>query len=148
MIWKSCILPKHKFILWLLAHEKPLIRDRHSYVTIRHVCFEKLLIKPRIICSFNAMCRLIYEILCVISWICIRHVCSITVVVRDFRGVHRGGSILAKLRVTTLLTCLYHVWNMTNRALFEDDVTNIAGIITMKIKILTLRCNFCNNVFV
>lgn len=32
IIWKQCILPKHRFALWLLAHGKFMTRDRQSYV--------------------------------------------------------------------------------------------------------------------
>lgn len=28
IIWKSCILPKHRFAIWLFAHDKFLTRDR------------------------------------------------------------------------------------------------------------------------
>lgn len=32
IVWKSSILPKHCFILWLFSHGKMLMRDRQPYV--------------------------------------------------------------------------------------------------------------------
>lgn len=36
IIWKSCILLKHRIVLWLFAHGKLLTRDRQSYIADKH----------------------------------------------------------------------------------------------------------------
>lgn len=32
ILWKSCIIPKHRFTTWLLSHGKLLTRDRQQYI--------------------------------------------------------------------------------------------------------------------
>lgn len=69
-----------------------------------------------------------------------KNMCSLSAVLRAYRGGYKSGSKLAKMRVTVLTVSVYHSWNMGNIALFKDEKPDIAGI-TLQIKVITLRCN-------
>lgn len=98
IIWKSCILPKHRFCLWLLAHGKLLTKDRHIYIldklcvfcscvdeSAKHLFFE---------CTVSCQ---IWSNIC--EWLGMRKLMAGTLaVLRAFRGVYRGGALLGKLR--------------------------------------------------
>lgn len=141
--WKSCILPKHRFALWLFAHGKFLTRDRQSYVenklfvlcTISGENADHLFFKCRV--SMN-----IWE--GIREWLDMRkNMCSPNSVLKAFHGVYRGGSGMANMRTIALAACVYHIWNARNRALYEEENPDINGII-LKIKILSLRCSPSN----
>lgn len=54
IIWKTCILPKHRFALWLLAHGKLLIKFVKAIFLINLVCFARMSMNLLHICSSNA----------------------------------------------------------------------------------------------
>ncbi|KZV14411.1 hypothetical protein F511_43388 [Dorcoceras hygrometricum] len=39
LIWKSCLLPKHRFIMWMFAHKRLLTKDRQPYVSDKRCVF-------------------------------------------------------------------------------------------------------------
>lgn len=139
LIWKLCILPKHRFIIWLFAHGKFLTKDRKSYILEKQ-------------CALYGgeeenMAHLFFK--CEISrgiWLNIRNwlqmdklMGSPNMVIRAFRGAYRGNSNLAKARTSAVAASIYHIWNARNRAIFEGEKANIE-VIPRKIKIVVLRC--------
>lgn len=63
LLWKSCILPKHRIALWMFSHGKFLTRDRLGICQIKNVCCVKMPMKLLITCFLNASSPLKYEIL-------------------------------------------------------------------------------------
>ncbi|XP_075474412.1 uncharacterized protein LOC142505350 [Primulina tabacum] len=136
---KSCIIPKHRFVLWLLAHSKLMTRDRLGFLqdrkcvlcaevdeTITHIFFQ---------CKVS---KLIWDN--VRNWLCMdKTMASPTSILRAFRGIYKGNSLLAKMRVTALAATVYHVWNLRNRIMFDNERIDFDAI-GFKIKIHTYRC--------
>ncbi|XP_073291031.1 uncharacterized protein [Primulina huaijiensis] len=137
-IAKCCILPKQRFLLWLVSHRKLLTRDRLGY----------LLDKSSVLCNYSAesvshlffdcpIARSIWN--CIRSWLGMRKRMGTTAAyLNAFRGVYRGSSALNKMRCVALAATVYHIWNIRNRKIFEDEQPNIEGTI-LKIKIHVLR---------
>lgn len=96
IIWKTIIPPKHRFCLWLLAQGKLLTKDRQSYI-LDKVC---------VLCSNadESSSHLFFK--CTVScqiWNNIRDwlgmhklMGGVSAVLRAFRGVYRGGSMIGK----------------------------------------------------
>lgn len=142
LIWKSCILPKHRFILWLYAHGKLLTKDRQCYVEA----------KSCVLCGKEeeSLSHLFFK--CSVSmliWNAIREWLGMhklmlqpSSVLRAFRGIYRGNSSIAKARVNAVAACVYAIWNARNRAIFEGERPIVDDIIR-KIMIVTCRCSPC-----
>ncbi|XP_073313562.1 uncharacterized protein [Primulina huaijiensis] len=111
LISKRCILPKHKFILWLLAHRKLLTRNRLEYLEDKSIR----------------------------SWLHMRKIMgSPSSILAAFRGIYRGSSTINKMRCVALAATVYHTWNIRNRKVFENQLPNINAAV-MKIKIHVFR---------
>ncbi|XP_073310966.1 uncharacterized protein [Primulina huaijiensis] len=133
LISKSCILPKHKFILWLLAHRKLLTRDILEYLedkscalcnvpdeTINHLFFA---------CPIT---RVIWS--SIRSWLHMRKIMgSPSSILAAFRGIYRGSSTINKMKCVALAATVYHTWNIRNKKVFENQLSNINAAV-MKIK--------------
>lgn len=64
-----------------------------------------------------------------------------------FRGVYRGNSLLSKFRITVVTASIYHIWDMRNRKLFDDEVVDPDAILR-KIKIMVFRnCDYAGQEF-
>lgn len=139
IIWKSCILPKHRFVLWLVAHGKLLTRDRQSYVDNKACVLCNRAIESVEHLFFQ--CKVATELWNIVrEWLGMKKIMgSMGAVLRAFIGAYRGSSLSAKRRVVAFAAGVYHIWNFRNRALFEDEVPDITGT-AMKTKILTMRC--------
>lgn len=139
LIWKSCLLPKHRFILWLFAHGKLLTRDRQCYIDDK-VC---------VLCSNEneSLGHLFFK--CPVSMLIWNEICAwlgmeklmsqSSTLLRVFRGVYRGNSYLAKARCNATAACVYFIWNARNRAVFEGKEASAEDIVR-RIKIVVLRC--------
>lgn len=64
---------------------------------------------------------------------------SAATVLWAFRGVYHGNSMLSRLRCAALAACIYLIWNARNRALFDNEKADVAGI-SKKIKLLLFHC--------
>lgn len=139
IIWKSCILPKHRFILWMVAHGKLMTRDRQSYVEDKECVLCKRANESVDHLFFK--CKVATELWNTIrEWLGMEKIMgTVGAVLRAFRGVYRGSNMLSKTRIVALAASVYQIWNFRNRALFENEVPDIARAV-MKIKILTMRC--------
>lgn len=138
IILKSCVIPKHRFCLWLLAHGKLLTKDRQSYI-IDKIC---------VLCSCvdESASHLFFK--CTVSsqiwnkfreWLGIHKLMGgASAVLRAFRGVYRGGSMVAKQRVNALAAKVYLIWNARNRAIFDGESASLEAIVR-RIQILVLR---------
>lgn len=60
-------------------------------------------------------------------------------VLKAFRSVYLGNTMLAKMRCAALAACIYHIWIASNRLLFENEKPCIQGILKT-IKINLFRC--------
>ncbi|XP_073271519.1 uncharacterized protein [Primulina huaijiensis] len=136
---RHCILPKHRIILWLLAHQKLLTRDRMGFVE------DKICMLCNEVDESNShlffKCRISKTI-----WDGVRHwldmkkiMATPTSILKAFRETYRGKSTLDKMRVTTLAATVYNVWNLRNRVIFEGEKPKIEDTIR-KIQIHTYRC--------
>lgn len=139
LLWKTCILPKHRFILWLFSHGKLLSRDRQPYIDNK-MC---------VLCDTQeeSMAHLFFK--CAKSkaiWTDIRQwlgmvkcMESARTILKAFRSTYRGNSYISKLRSNALAATIYQIWNARNRALFENEAPVVEDIVR-KIQIVVLRC--------
>ncbi|XP_075515984.1 uncharacterized protein LOC142550821 [Primulina tabacum] len=139
LLAKSCILPKHRFVLWLVAHSKLMTRDRmgflpdHSCVlckddleTVHHLFFS---------CKIS---KIIWNN--VRNWLDMRkNMATPNSILTAFRNNYKGTSTLAKMRITALSATVYQVWNLRNKVIFDNETPKVDAIF-MKIKIHTYRC--------
>lgn len=129
LLWKSCIIPKHRFILWLFAHEKLLTRYRQCYIedkvcvlcniqmeTSSHLFFE---------CNFS---RAIWHAVRILLGMDKLMQTSSTLL-RAFRSIYRGNSYIAKARCNATAACVYAIWTARNRAIFEDEKPTAEDIV-------------------
>ncbi|XP_073131452.1 uncharacterized protein [Henckelia pumila] len=139
ILWKACILPKHMIILWLLAHGKLLTKDRLGHVEDK-VCgfcnaFEESVRQLFFNCAITTT---IWDR--VREWLGMRKLMrSVKAIGRAFKGVYRGSSTLASMRVSALAATVYRVWTSRNRTIFEGEKLNIDDA-TRRIKLMVLRC--------
>ncbi|XP_073029391.1 uncharacterized protein [Primulina eburnea] len=139
LISKSCVLPKHRFVLWLMAHRKLQTRDILGYVQDRKCVLCKL--------EDESIAHLFYECLCTkIIWDRIRKWLGMKKCMRSpsailcaFRSVYRGNSNIARLRFTAMAATVYHVWTMRNRVMFDGENLQVDDIVR-KIQIHSYRC--------
>ncbi|XP_073120838.1 uncharacterized protein [Henckelia pumila] len=138
LVWKSCIIPKHRVILWLLAHGKLLTRDRLGFVedkkcglckdcdeSIGHMFFQ-----CRVVCG-------VWD--CIRDWLNMKKLMkSPSAILKAFRGVYRGAGKLPNMRAMGLAACVYQVWNARNRAYFDNEDSDVDDMVR-RIKILVLR---------
>ncbi|XP_073049677.1 uncharacterized protein [Primulina eburnea] len=139
LLAKNCILPEHKFVLWLFAHSKLLTRDHLAYISDHRcvLCHEA----DESVAHLFFKCRFSKSIWDrVRCWIDMKKMMSSTTsILRAFRTVYRGNSVLSRMRLTALATTVYLVWNVRNKVLFENEKVEIDDVF-MKIKIHTYRC--------
>ncbi|XP_075515951.1 uncharacterized protein LOC142550775 [Primulina tabacum] len=108
LLAKSCILPKHRFILWLLAHSKLMTRDRLGFLSDRRclLCEEE----DETVAHLFFRCR-ISKIIWdnVRTWLDMRKTMAstTTILCATFRTVYKGNSVLAKMRITALSATVY-----------------------------------------
>lgn len=140
VIWKTCIVPKHRFTLWLVAHGKLLTRDRLGYLPEQHCCLlchapvestQHLFFECSISIQLRNRVRDLLEMK--------KNMRSLRTVLHAYRNVYRGNTQLAKLRVMALAAMVHQVWNLHNRALFEDEAPDNDTALR-PIQITTLRC--------
>ncbi|XP_073275451.1 uncharacterized protein [Primulina huaijiensis] len=142
LISKSCILPKHKFVLWLVAHRKLLTRDRLPYLSDKSCALCRL--KDESVNHLFFECPTSKTIWSnVRSWLGMRKIMSSpSAVLTAFRGVYRGSSFLNKMRCVALAATVYHIWSIRNRLIFDNEAPNIQGVI-LKIKVQVFRSVPC-----
>lgn len=63
-----------------------------------------------------------------------KNMCSLSAVLRAYRGGYKSGSKLAKMRVTVLTVSVYHSWNMGNIALFKDEKNQILQVLLCRLR--------------
>ncbi|XP_075499775.1 uncharacterized protein LOC142538314 [Primulina tabacum] len=138
LLSRTFILPKHRFILWLLAHRKLMTRDRLRFINDRRCVLCEL--KDEAVDHLFFDCSVTNTI-----WKSVRHwldmkkiMGSPTAILRAFRRQYRGTSMLTRMRITALAATVYHVWNMRNRVMFDQEKFCCQDIV-MKIKIHTYR---------
>ncbi|XP_075479277.1 uncharacterized protein LOC142520163 [Primulina tabacum] len=138
LLAKNCILPKHRFTLWLVAQRKLLTRDRLGYLddrtcvlchdeyeSVNHLFFQ---------CPIS---RAIWD--AIRSWLrMLKLMGSPNVVLAAFRSAYRGNSAFNKMRCVALAATVYQIWNIRKRRIFDNDEAYIEGV-KMKIKIHVLR---------
>lgn len=139
IIWKNCLVPKHRFTTWLLAHGKLLTKDRQPYIQDKScgLCYVHM----------ESTAHLFFE--CPIAlavWNNIRdwlgmkkNMRSVSSTLTAFRGIYRGNTRLARLRIMGLAATVYQIWNLRNRSIFENEDPDIDAT-TRKIQITILRC--------
>ncbi|XP_073024427.1 uncharacterized protein [Primulina eburnea] len=139
LLSRSCLLPKHRFTLWLMAHSKLRTRDRLVFVedktcilckvqieTVEHLFFQ---------CSFS--CDVWREIR---AWLGMsKNMGSPTAILRAFRNHYGGKSTLDRMRIMALAATVYHIWNARNRSMFENEDPRLQDMVK-RIKIVVLRC--------
>ncbi|XP_073060321.1 uncharacterized protein [Primulina eburnea] len=139
LLSRSCILPKHKFTLWLVAHSKLRTRDRLPYA-IDKAC---ILCDGNIESVDHLFFRCAFSIAVwtdIKNWLGMSKIMgSTTAVLRAYRNHYGGKSMLARLRASALAATVYHIWNARNRRMFDDEKPRIEDIVKT-IKILVLRC--------
>lgn len=139
ILWKSSILPKHRFALWMFSHGKFLTKDRLG----------DLMGKKCVLCSEKneTFSHLFFE--CVESkkiwnniriWLGMKKIMgTATAVLKAYKRSYRGNSTLAKMRCAGLASCVYHIWNARNKAIFENEKMKPSDI-DWKIKCTIFRC--------
>lgn len=109
IIWKSSILPKHRFALWIFAHGKFLTRDRLGDIPNKNcvLCNEK----PETVQHLFYECTVTKQLLKSIRlWVGMeKNMGSATTILKAYRTTYRGNSTLAKMRYAALAACIYHV---------------------------------------
>ncbi|XP_073061666.1 uncharacterized protein [Primulina eburnea] len=138
LLSRSCILPKHKFTLWLVAHSKLRTRDRLPYA-IDKAC---ILCDGNIESVDHLFFRCAFSIAVwtdIKNWLGMSKIMgSTTAVLRAYRNHYGGKSMLARLRASALAATVYHIWNARNRRMFDDEKPRIEDIVKT-IKILVLQ---------
>ncbi|XP_073121801.1 uncharacterized protein [Henckelia pumila] len=139
LVLKSYILPKHKIILWLLSHGKLFTRDRLGFVD-KKIC-------PLCKTGEESNAHLFFD--CgvlgflwnrVRDWLGMRkRMTSRHSILQAFRGIYRGSSMMARMRVVALAACIYQVWTARNRASFED-IDPVMDEMFSRVPILVFRC--------
>lgn len=106
---------------------------------IKNVSCVKRKMKHLITCFLN--CKQSNEVWNTIrNWLGMRKIMgSFTAVLKAYRTTFRGNSILAKMRCAALASCIYHIWNARNRAIFENEKMNTEDIF-WKTKCIIFRC--------
>lgn len=139
IIWKSSILPKHRFALWIFAHGKFLTRDKLGDIPDKNCVLWKE--KNETFQHLFYECKATKQI-----WKSIRlwlgmdkNMGSATAILKAYRTTYRGNSTLAKMRYAALAACVYHVWTARNKAIFENECFNMKNI-CYKIKCTIFRC--------
>lgn len=68
-------------------------------------------------------CKVVIELWNTIrEWLGMKKVMgSMGAMLRAFRGIYRGANLSTKMRVVALAACVSQIWNMRNRALFENE---------------------------
>lgn len=121
LVWKNCLIPKHKFYAWLFAHWKVLTRDRqHNVVEKKCVlcdaynkCFDNLFFWYH--CS-NSLPTKIGE------WLGMKKLMgSHQALLKAFRWIYRGTSSLAKMRYIAMAAVI-----------FTFELQEIEGFLRMK----------------
>ncbi|XP_073310971.1 uncharacterized protein [Primulina huaijiensis] len=139
LLAKSCILPKHRFVLWLIAHSKLMTRDRMGFLPDRScvLCKDDLETVHHLFFSCK-ISKIIWNNVC--NWLDMRkNMATPNSILTAFRNNYKGTSTLAKMRITALSATVYQVWNLRNRVIFDNETPNVDAIF-MKIKIHTYRC--------
>ncbi|XP_075508006.1 uncharacterized protein LOC142544859 isoform X2 [Primulina tabacum] len=143
LLTRSFILPKHRIILWLVAHAKLLTRDRLPFVDD----------KPRVLCNTvnESTQHLFFS--ChysasvwneVRDWLGMwKMMGSPSAVLKAFQNCYRGNSTLSRMRITALASTVYFLWNARNKTMFEDDKPRVEDIVR-RIKINVFRCIPCS----
>ncbi|XP_075489619.1 uncharacterized protein LOC142528452 [Primulina tabacum] len=114
LLCRGCILPKHRILMWLIAHRKLLTRDRLGFVEDRMCLLCKEVGESNEHLFFK--CRITKLI-----WNEIRHWLGMKKIMgrlrpssKLFTETYRGNSTANRMRATALATTIYHVWNMCN----------------------------------
>lgn len=125
VVWKPCLMPKHRLTLWLLAHGRLRTKDRipyeanktcplckHADETCAHTFFQ---------CPISMALWTKVKI-----WLGIRQEVSTSVrLLRLFRRTYRGNGRLTKARYLGVSCMIFLLWQARNRCQYEGDVPNI-----------------------
>ncbi|XP_042401204.1 uncharacterized protein LOC121991262 [Zingiber officinale] len=138
MVWRPKIMPKHRFFLWLLAHERLQTTDRLSYEENKicvlchgqdesndHVFFD---------CPVT---RVLWNK--VRSWLEINHdVNSVTELFHILGQHYKGASRKIKARYVEISSMIYVLWEIRNRCRYEGMTPDIIRMLK-KIQIHVYR---------
>lgn len=53
---------------------------------------------------------------------------SATAILKAYRSTYKETSTLAKMRYAAFASCIYHVWNARNKAIFENEILNVENV--------------------
>lgn len=106
LLSKACIIPKHRFALWLFAHGKFLTRDRLVFLEDKlcHLCNGE----DEYVLHLFFRCPVSKRIWDGIrQWLGMRKIMgSPNAVLKAFRTVYRGNSTLARMRCMSICACV------------------------------------------
>lgn len=128
ILYKPGTLPKHKFALWMFSHRKFLTRDRQPYIEDKRC----------VLCGMHNESFAHLFCKCTITkvlWDRIKECLglrkvmgSANALLRAFRGLYRGSTAVHKNRIATIAATIYHIWDIRNRKIFDDENPNLNAV--------------------
>ena len=120
VIWKSNLIPKQAFILWLCARGKLLTKDRLLFLDIDQAC-SLCRSAPETLTHLMFQCSVSSAVWNKIrGWLGIsRAMSTINSAFKWMKCEARGSSWPSRVKKMALAVTVYEIWNVRNRAVFE-----------------------------
>ncbi|GFY91496.1 hypothetical protein Acr_07g0016920 [Actinidia rufa] len=146
MVWSSCLMPKHSFILWLGLKDRLLTRDKIQEFSEDKSCPLCTNLDESVDHLFF-QCNVAKQVwLCVKQWLGIsRSMSTLKAAAKWIFKEARGTGIQAKAKKIGLACAVYYIWEARNERIFEGNL--IVLYLNRPIHSLFLGdgcCGFCS----